>query len=172
VIYLIILGAIMLIGATTTFFMNLHCKRKYGLKIGEVSTFSWPAQRILEEYTKLPEANRPYANLTYILQAMDTKYLLKKVNDHFSSFPYYTEGTRVFKWDIHSVGSCPETCTFRPYRDLYDGIKSIREALAEQQHALAIAGVADGLSSAEQMLERLREESRMVREVTKELTAD
>lgn len=172
----IILGVLGFIASTIWLIaMNatapLLSKHKYGVARRKYIALSWPAQQIVEDYAKVPAANRPYANIEYLLSALDIKHGRRAVNNHFAERCYGRGGSGTylkFSWKCGCYQHRP--CTFPEYKDLYKGIILIQESLAKQAHAMKISGVADGLTAVEDLTERLRQENELINTVTKELT--
>lgn len=138
-----------------------------GVPINELSTFSDPSKAILKAYNALPEANRPYGDIRSVLHAYDVKYGIKEANEHFGTYDYDL-GSR-FSWECLDK-RYGYSCDYAEYQKLNKAIKEIQKALDDQQKAIEIAGVQDGLEEAQRLMAELRREKEIITETTKELT--
>lgn len=148
----------------------IKSRNTYGLSLTEAKQLSWPARQVIVQYLNLPEANRPHANIQAVVKALDTKHTVEKVNAHFikkgrgfDSMGYSTN-TYTPSWACGCVGACK----FQEYRTLHTTMTEIEQALAEQEYAMALAGVQTGLDAVAELTERLREEKKIIHEVTVE----
>lgn len=139
-------------------------RQTMSITVGEHNSLSWASQQLIKEYYKLPDSNRPYANIKAVVKALDTKHGLKEVNHHFMSRGYESSSP---SWSCGCYGS---RCNMFPaYVNLRHSFEDIHKALEEQQHQLALAGVGDALSEVERLAEALREEKNLINQVTQEL---
>jgi hypothetical protein len=147
----------------------LDRRRATRIVVSEGKARSWPAKQIIKAYNRLPESNRPFANIEYIVDALDIKHTVKAANDHFKR---YYDG---YDWDCnlnYCVGIGPDHrgCPMQEYHDLRLAISGVQKALDKQKHELEIAGVSDGLTSAKELLSSLKSETVLINQVTRELT--
>lgn len=144
-------------------------RKQKSIKAKPGSNLSLAGQHILGEYNTLPEINRPYANMEYLLGALDVKYDINEVNKHFLK---YNGWDYVFSWhcDCHNGGTLSKSnCPFREYYELHNDIKAITSELAKQEHALQVAGIQDGLDQIAELRAALKQETKLIRDTTKEL---
>ena len=126
---------------------------------------SWPARQIVEKYNKIPENNRPSGDIVAIVRALDIKHGTSNVNVHFKN--RYADGS---SWQCDgSFCRKRESDICHDYRELYNSLRDVITALNRQKHALEIAGVSDKLDEAARMVESLREEKKIISEITREL---
>lgn len=169
-IFLIILVSIMVLAGAgfggRRLKRELDTKKVYGIGYKERVPLSYPAEWVLKAYNELPKANRPFGNIHNIVKALDVKYGVDSVNSHFSGYRGNTHS-----WDMCECSYYGNRgCNYGEYKDMYDEIVNIKLALAEHEHALAVAGVENGLQMTEQFMEALRQERQIITETTKELT--
>lgn len=150
---------------------RLHAvKTTYGIPNKELQTFSWPSQAILKEYRALPVGNQ-FGNIESILRALDVSAGIENANKHFmkKTHGYDSMGYRTTNWkhawscECYNVGSCD----FEKYWSLHNEIKGIKKDLAEQEYALQLAGVSHELSLADTLIENMRKDRGIIRDVTK-----
>lgn len=166
-IFLYIILALMVLAGTAKIASEAKFRRVHSVSRKELAGRSWAGQQLIKEYYAIPESNRPYANIKAIVTALDLKNGIDSVNTHFSKRIRTRNGWRSAPtWDCRYV----RYCQFDEYKDLHNSFESITDAIAEQQHALALAGVSDGFAEAGSLMERLREEKELINTVTKELT--
>lgn len=138
----------------------------------ELETYSWPANQLLKLFREVPTANRPYGeeNFATVLKALDVRHGGKDtVNQHFME---YSSNSWQCCWAMRYKdyeGYEESVCSMSEYHDLKDELEGIQIALAEQAHALELAGVQNGLNMLEDLTSRLREERQIIEDTTKEL---
>ena len=147
-------------------------KRTHGLEKSKYTELSWPAQEIIKAYRSLPESNRPYTDIYSVVSALDLRsggaaVATSKYSQKRRTYDGYVMESG---WEFHSCSRYRQKCDFCDYEEIYNGIQAVKESLAEQQHKIALAGVASGLDAAKELASRLREESELLDTVTKELT--
>lgn len=145
---------------------EISAHRQYGISAGKAQALSWPAQQIVKEYNSLPKANRPYTNIYRVVDALDTKFGEERATKHFYE-PYPGRNSTHYNWNAHR---CYRQCDLGEYMALHNGIVEINDALVKQEHALKIAAVSGSLSEARELAERMREETKLINTVTRELT--
>lgn len=130
---------------------------------------SGASKQLLREYNALPEPNRPYADLKSMLIALDVKHGIRNVNRHYTAmldgFNWHNtsyDGNRLYKCNHNK-------CAYSEYYAIHEAINAIKTALDEQAHKLAVAGVQADLDQINILTARLREESKLISDVTKEL---
>lgn len=176
---MIIFAVLLLIAVITGGFKvrsELGYRQTYGLPSSEGKELSYPARWLLEQYYELPEANRPYGDMKRIVRALDVKHGVDTMNSHFAGYKYVS-GRQRPDWSNGWTGSnCYEhnntnpRCKGKDYLELRNAMNDISEALGEQEYALALAGVQDGIGEAKSLMEKFREEKELINKVTKELT--
>lgn len=162
--FIMLVAAIITLSIVTP--VEISRRKTYGLGRKERKSLSRPSLMLVKEYRALPLNNRPYENILNIVKALDVKYGIKEVTSHFSRSGY--EGGSVHTWNCRCYRA--EVCPHKEYLYLHGGISKIAEAIADQQHALEVAGVEDGLSEVEELTNRLREEHEIIQQVTSALT--
>lgn len=130
-----------------------------------VKNRSWAANQIKAAYDTIPVNSRPDVDIDYVLTALDTKYEIEQINYHFSDFPRCNWNCACMRYGNRNSERCP----YREYHLMYNEMKGISDDLKAQEHALALASVSDGLSQAEELMNRLRDERKLIQSVTKEL---
>lgn len=130
---------------------------------------SQPSKRLLKEYAQLPKESQRIDDLKSVLVALDTKHGVLNVNNHFRTSLYPESGFTWYPWNFSRHASCP-SCAFKDYHKIHGEIESIKEAIAEQEKALAVSKVQYSLDRLQEIHETLRTEYIIIREVTKELT--
>ena len=130
---------------------------------------SWATKTLLEEFKALPDGHRPYTEdeLRESLIALDKKYTIEVVNAHFEYYPL--SGWSGW-WSACQMARAK--CEMPQYYELHKAIASITLAVANQKHALMMAGIQDELSRTDELTKRLREEAEIVNDVTKQLVKD
>lgn len=143
-------------------------------KVAEISSpkvkLSWPSKEILKEYKALPVENRPFADITSMLIALDIKYGgAEKINPHYEY--YYDKGwTACPNCRAPGIyGKCLHDGAAE-YKKLHDQIAEIQQAVDDQKHALEVAKVQPDLDDIKILTERLRQEQEIITSVTKKLT--
>jgi hypothetical protein len=142
--------------------------RRQSVKVGgKYVELSAPSRRLVKEFKQIPVEHRPYPveNLYAALHALDTAH--PDVNDnHFIYFGY--EGSRWFNWAY--PGSCGHgTCEYQPYWAMHHEIDNLKKSIEEREHALAVAGVQPNLDRVKELTDAIRQETKIVQQVTKEL---
>lgn len=167
---MIILSIILLVIAIPFVIWGSVVKAEYGVGITQVHKLSFPARDLLKTYQSLPKANRPSGDMYKMLLALDTRVTTKKVNTHFEG-RYNYSGEYVLLWDNNCsrYSYKRSACAFQEYHDMYDAMTGIKNALQEQERAMQIAAARGSLSQVEDFVEALRNEHKIVTEVTKEL---
>jgi len=153
----------------TTIVASRQHKALYGVKAKELEGTSWVGKQLVKEYNALPDNHRPYANIKTIVKALDTKYGVDKVNNHFTTERYDSNKRRRVNVPSWEHRGCYPDCSLPEYKDIHESFIQIEKALAEQQYKFAVAGVSDALHAAADLTTRLREERDLIRQVTKEL---
>jgi hypothetical protein len=135
-------------------------KRVAALPQGKVR--SWPAQQILRKNHQLPVEHR-VDDLERIVDALDVKYIIEEVNDHFN----YWDGYRtVHRWDHRCYGRC----SLGKYAEIYDGLQEINDAIATQKHMVKVAAVQDDLKRVDDVISRIKQEKGFIVDTTKAIT--
>lgn len=165
IIALWVFVGIMLITGGFNAALGISRRITYGLPSKTVRHLSWPAREIVSAYNKLPESNKPYANILYVVEALDVKYGGKEAVDKRFTVSGYDSSYRSWR----ACHSCHRGCIHAAYKEIYDGINAIRTSLKEREHELEIAGVTDGLHAAKELTEALRQERDLIKETTKEI---
>jgi hypothetical protein len=152
---------------------ELDSRKTYALPTKEVNNYSWAARQVLKNYNALPPANRPAGNITHMLTALDIKYGKDNVDGHFGDYQYVYHGgsrnrTFVKQWKCNCRSYGGGRCKHYEYKEVLDAIQEIQQALAEQAHALELAGVESGLTQAASLAQQLREEKQIIEKVTRE----
>lgn len=129
---------------------------------------SWAANEVMKAYNNIPASHRPDIDLGYILDALDVKHGIDEVYQHFNDYPRPDWRCTCLRYSPRNAERCP----FNEYRVLRKEMEGIAADLKEQEHAIQMAAVADGLSQAEAVVARLKDERKMIQSVTKELTAN
>lgn len=160
----------------------------------ELASLSEAAQHVVHEFRGLPEELQT-DDIMSMVKALDLKYGVASVNSHFSVKKYtdahlerYREQYRrsrlygsydnympeqkyIFSWG-NSDGKCDhdEMCDYFEYVALREAIRDAKIAKREQDRALEIAGVQHDLDAVASLTARLREETGIMKSVTKELS--
>ena len=134
---------------------------------------SEPAKKIMALYNKVPEASRPYGDLRMMLEALDLKNDIKKVNEHYSrtyrDYSDYRLKTS-FSWSAPGCGeNHSKWCSLKEYAEIRNALEDLIKAHERQQKALEVAGVQGSLDLIEQFTKQAREERKILDSVTKEL---
>ena len=138
----------------------------HGHSTKEIKSLSSAARQLLVEYRKMPADLRPNVDMFDIVAALDIKYGVGHVTRHFSETVY--NGGTVFSWNCRThAGPCSR---YPEYVNIKNEMDALRQAKADQEHALKMSGAAHGLAEAQNMIDWLRQERELVNEVTKELT--
>lgn len=147
-------------------------KSLYGYSKSEIEGISWVGREVIKGFNSLPENHKPYGNIKAIVTALDTKYTIDKVNNHFKE-KYYDRGSGYGEYKYRDSWECScykhKPCAYPEYRNFIRSFIEIKEAVANQQYRLAVAGQSDALNEAEALTVRLREEKELIDQVTKEL---
>jgi hypothetical protein len=122
-------------------------------------TLSTPSRRLLYRYRHLPKAYRPDVELLPILKALDVKAGKNSPYEHYTKY-------ESFKW--HDCGS-HHVSPFREYSTFNKEITSIEKAIAEREQLARESKITHNLDNVDLITQRLREESTIIRQVTKEL---
>jgi hypothetical protein len=123
---------------------------------------SWPANQIVAKNNSLPVEHR-ISGLESVVDAMDVKYIVRDVNEHFQDSTY--SGVRA-SWSHHCYGRC----SYKQYTEMYDGLTEIADAIETQKHTLKVAAVADELRRVDDVIAQIKAEKGFVVDTTKALT--
>lgn len=149
--------------------ISIASHRRYALPHRQVSELSIASKRLIQQYRTLPEENRPYANISNIVKALDVKYGVKEVNDHFRVRDF--DAFR-FGWECECVRYSyrNKRCTYMSeYAEMHKAMEDITESLKARDHAIELRAVEEGLSQAKEFAAELRREKEIIASVTKEL---
>lgn len=171
------------------FMHNLHpmaaalSERKSKALPENKSRLSAPAKSVMKSWDELSDDNRPDEDILSMLKALDLKYGITTVNNHFrvsemGNYSYERDGGRypslfdTYKFSWKSLDGCDhgKRCRFSEYKALADSINGVVKAAKEQAHALEISGVQHNLDAVARVTERMRSEREIIESVTKELT--
>lgn len=181
--FLTIVFIIMMVGLLTgTGFRakkELSINKTYGISGREFEKLSWPAKTLLKEYRSLPESSRPSFSILDVVTALDVKHGVEEASNHFQlserdySYNSKTKYNITYAWHHCHCGyyNNSRDCIGWDYRNIHEGIRDIKSAIEEQDHALRLSGVESGLASAKELTERLAEERDIIKNITKELEA-
>lgn len=144
---------------------------------------SAPAKSVMKSWDELSDDNRPDEDILSMLRALDIKYGVTAVNNHFrvsdiGNYSYEHDGGRYtslfenYKFSWKSLDGCDhgKRCKFPEYKALADSINGVVKAAKEQAHALEISGVQHNLDAITRVTERMRSEREIIESVTKELS--
>jgi hypothetical protein len=154
---------------------NHSDKKTFGLPTKDIRVLSDPARKIMEELNTVPATNRPQGDMPRALAALDKKFGgREKVNEHFSqkywvSSDYGRKEAYRFLWNDHDSCKYDRHCDMQEYRDIMVGLQGINKALGEQAYALEMAGISGQLEQAQNMIEQMKEEKKIITTITKEL---
>lgn len=140
---------------------------KYGMSRNEFSDMSDAAMDIIQDYRSLPKDNRPIDNINSLLLALDAKFGVKTVDGHIQG----KHSTHGVAFDVNWYCRHPSSCEFKEYHELHNGICEVKEAVAEQNHALLMSQMKGGLDAVKSLTEQLRVEHEIITETTRELTS-
>lgn len=127
-------------------------------------TKSEMTKHILNEYYTIPESYRT-EDISKTLRAMDKKYGVGKVSDHFKPYVYIDDfGCTSMRYS--GLGPCEEDFC-KPYRHVLDGVKALQKSVKRQEKALSLSSEHN---LGEALSERLFDNAKIMDEVTKELT--
>lgn len=122
------------------------------------------AKRLVKEFNALPSASRPLFDMEELVKALDIKHGdIEKIDNHFYDYPHD------FTWKC-MCRQHNRACRYPDYQNLHLEIEGIGKALAEQEHALKVAGVQASLDQIQELTQTLRQERELIESVTKELT--
>lgn len=141
---------------------------------------SVPSKELYREYMELPEASRPFPDIISVLKGLDaaTAHNVQGRNDHYDGHYYmraagYSSSTwqkMKFSWEP-DFGPCASAryygrhCEFHIYRDLHDEIVKVKKELAATERALSVAQNAHHVDNARELMQHLRDEAKIQREV-------
>lgn len=164
-ILLIILVGVIIIGLGGTGAAMIGARKNYGMGILASGQLSWPAREIMKAHHALPKGNRPSDDMFEVLKAIDTRW---GGSERVTKAYTYNRGQTYRQgWD-----ECHNGGMNKQYKNLFDSMKDIQRALDEQAQALVLSGLTHHLDTAAELVERMRDEAKNIREVTTELTRD
>lgn len=165
IILLVMLSVVLaVIGAYRTGY-EIYSRKTYALPVSKARNYTLPSREILKEYNALPDTNKPYSNITYLLTALDVKYDKDKVNRHFVSSSEDPGG-----WRCSCARAGKRSCIFQEYFELKAHITAVKKAVKNQEHVVAMLGVQDGIDAIGQFKEDLARELNLINETTQELS--
>lgn len=171
---LIIIVGLLFIGlclATAEVTRSITTRKRYGITLRQMRELSGPSRRLMKEYYILDDKHKPHGDLYPMLTALDTKYRDENITSHFRSYGY--EGESYFTWNCHHMTGATgnKNCPLMPeYRNLHVEIDAIKKAARAQENALEISKHEHELGAVEDFTQRLRDERKLIDDVTKELT--
>lgn len=163
--FLFTMMSIFVVFAVVRGILEIISRKRYRLAWSNTKAMSTAGKHLIREYQSLPVENRPRANISMIVEALDTKYNTSEVDIHFRRHGY---DSSYFSWNCRCF--LRDRCPYREYPELHTSMKNIKDALNKQQHQLALAGVSGGLDEARELMSRLREEKELIESVTEQLT--
>ena len=127
---------------------------------------SVPARRLYDEYMELDVENRPFDNIVPLLRALDEKTApqAEKRDNHF-----FVATRSGFEWSwTGSYRRCyhdDERCALTEYKNLHDTIDEVKEAVEEKNYVLQMAKAKPDLDMLNELMNSLRSEANIQREV-------
>lgn len=118
---------------------------------------SHPSTHIYNRYNALPKDSRPMANIKPILLALDSKYGRAEVNRKLNEFQVRYRNYKCF--------GPPRQRHMMEYYRLLEEIERVEDSLKKQRLALNISN-----DRVDDLLDKLREESKIINRVTRELS--
>jgi hypothetical protein len=135
---------------------------------------------IYKAYMDLPEDSRPYEDIATILRGLDKRHALDMdaMRQHFNVHEYRILNGHAdhpkdkfitFGWTTNCSHTSRHLCDFSEYGEIYLAIAEIKKSAEERERKLLESGTQGYLDDARLLVERLREEAEIQRQVTKEL---
>lgn len=130
-----------------------------------VQIYSNAARIVLGAFSQVPVEHRPSHDIQAALKALDFKYGIKEVNQHF----YYHN-------DLYCscTGNCKEYPEYVQMRramfDINGALKEQKRVEAKRERAIALAGIENDLKSVDDITAALRQERAIIVDVTKEIS--
>jgi hypothetical protein len=171
-IFTIIFCVLSMVGGTIALKNSKNFTATYGIARKDMGEMSWVGQSILRDYNALPASNRPGVDIVSVVRALDYKFGVEKLDDHFRDNNYGDGPAYTYDWSkcrCYSSYYPQRKCWAQEYHELHKSMEAINKALGEQNYRLAIAGHAHGFEQAQDLLERLRTEAGLIAEVTETL---
>lgn len=124
------------------------------------------SRRIVKEFKRIPDASKPYPveSLYAALHALDVAH--PEVDRHFRWMDPYDGGSS-FSWYGGDAGH--RNCEHQEYYSLHLEIDKLISSIQEREQALAVAGVQANLDRVKELTDAIRQETKIVKQVTKEL---
>lgn len=137
------------------------------------------AKHVRKEYLSLPEDSRPFPDIDSVLLGLDaaTSHNATGRHEHFNSNGYMRQkygdhhGYQ-FSWDGDHHQPCRSNhriCDFSAYYVLHVEIQELLRQIAMKERALNLSANADKVDQARNLVEALRQEREIQRQVTREL---
>lgn len=130
---------------------------------------SWPSKQIIKEYNLLPKENQVLGDIVSTLHALDVKHVINRVNNHFYHINYGRNWDKPSTWCGSMVTRHSDSCEYVDYINLHNAVLDIRKALNARNHRMAIDSVSGDLDAFNMQLAALRQESDIIKQVTKDL---
>lgn len=132
------------------------------------------ANAVLSEYNSLP-AEYQKGNIESIVDALDVKYGIERVGAHYSHYYYNSDPWTAHKEQCNGIHYSYKSfrrdlCVAPEYYEMYEEIKALKADIAKQKKEIEIAGVQHELDAIGELMEGLRQERAIVRDVTREIT--
>lgn len=140
---------------------------------------SWASKQIIDAYNRLPKDSQRVEGLESTLAALDEKFGIANVDAHFISyeFPHIRDGriTKTFNPSEHRLYTSRSTCVsinckYREYVEIREDIRSVSDALIEQEKAIKMSSLKADLDNVRSIREAFRQELNIINETTKELS--
>lgn len=158
-------------------------ERRAAKRSGPRKGLSAASRSIMKHWDELPKDSRPDEDILSMLKALDIKYGVNEVNNHFrisdvGDYSYERNGhlypslfqDYVFSWKSHDGCKHQTACKFPEYKPLATSIHQVNEAAKAQARALQVAGVQHNIDAVARLTDRMRSEREIIESVTKELT--
>lgn len=142
----------------------------------EPHQMSWIGRKVMTNYNELPEAHKPSFDFRAAIVALDVKYQIETLDQHFTKNDYVFSPPRC---DCTSGHKREQSCIrFPEFIGLWTGIRDIERAMkrladaeAERERKIELAGIENDLRSVDDILDAFRIEKEALYSTAKVISA-
>lgn len=138
--------------------------------IEKKTNLSHAGKNVTSLFEDIPDAHRPSVNIYDICRALDVKFGVTELQNHFTKY-------RDNGWDYSYVflgfngcGCEKGQCPYAEYANLAIQMKELIAAVREQNRVLELAEHSEGMREARTLMEMLDDSVHVVRSVTQEVS--
>lgn len=131
---------------------------------------SWIGRAIMTEYNNLPDEHKPSYDLRAAIVALDVKYQIHALDNHFKPDRYMFGGPRCSCSTGNNCKKFPEFISlWNGIREITSAMKRLEQAKWAREREIELAGVENDLRSVDDILAGFRMEAEVLHETAKEI---